>query len=126
MKVKEIILYEAFDGEQFHAKEVCENYEYTFVHFNDYIRFYDSNMEQIPVDPIADSYSVCKAYNRASYIRVLPADGYKSRVKYLVDLYYGFYLEPHPNDDRDYYLAGLYEGTEDGFILKEEQDENEG
>lgn len=124
--MKEIILYEAFDGERFHAKEVCEDYENTFAHFNDYIRFYDSNMEQIPVDPIADIFSVYRAYTRSSYIRVLPTDGYKSRVKYFVDFYYGLCLEPHPNDDMDYYLAGLYEETEDGFTLKEEQDENEG
>ena len=116
--MREIIIYEAFDGEQFLNKKVCEEHEDRFRRISDYIRFYDADMNEIPVSPLDDNDqnqgSVMKAYNTAEYIRIVPTDGYKRAVKFFADLYYGFCIGDGSKD----YEAGLYKYDEDGGFLK--------
>lgn len=107
--MREIIQYEAFDGELFAHKQECEEYESRFQHFSDCIRFYDSDMNEVPINPIEDEDSVMDAYNwRAIYIEILPVNGCKELTHFFIDIYYGMCIE-HGDSG---YEAGLYKYDE--------------
>lgn len=95
--MREIIYYEAFDGDRFSDENECVEYEYKVTHIPQCLRFFDKHMNELEVGEVDDPSEACERiediYEKSSFLCLKETEDMDYYLDFMYS-YYGFPLLP--------------------------------